>query len=122
MVASLGAVAERLAADAGVTRENVLGLSVNLQAIVDREAGTVFAYPATPGWSSVWDDLPLRDLLERQLPWRPVVVEDTVRALGTAESQLGGRELTEDFVFAIADVGIGASLVMGGPPRGSVAA
>lgn len=114
LVASLGALAERAVADAGVAPENVLGLGVNLQAIVDRQAGTAFAYPATPGWSSVWDDLPLRDLLERRLPWRPVVVEDTVRALGTAESQLGGRELNEDFVFVIADTGIGASLVMDG--------
>ncbi len=107
---------ERAIANAGVPDDEILGVGVGVRAIIDPVSGVISAGPETPRWSPVWADFDLRHLLAEALPWSNLVVDDTVRALASAERRYGDARGTTDFVYLLADSGIGATLMIDGRP------
>jgi N-acetylglucosamine repressor len=110
---------DRTIREAGITRDAVHGVGVGLRGIVDSSAGVVYGWPNTPAWSDAWNNFPIRAALAERLPWRQIVIEDTVRAIGIAEAAYGhGAEAGagQDFVYVLAGTGIGAALMIGGSP------
>ena len=103
-------------ADAGVSREQVLGVGVGVRAIIDPVSGVISAGPETPAWSPIWVDFDLRNQLAQALPWPRIVIDDTVRALAAAERRYGSARGTDDFVYLLADSGIGAAIMIDGRP------
>ena len=116
IVAHLVALVDAALADAEVVSEQILGAGVGVRAIVDPVSGIVSAGPETPSWSPLWSDFDLRTELALALPWQRLVVDDTVRALAAAERRLGAAAGFDDFVYLLADSGIGATLMIGGHP------
>lgn len=103
-------------AAAGIVSERVLGLGVGLRAVVDPIRGVITAGPETPGWSPAWMDFAILDELARVLPWEEIQIDDTVRALGIAERRYGQGVDETDFVYVLADTGIGAAIMIGDRP------
>ena len=116
IVDQLVALVDRAIVDAGVPKSEVLGIGVGVRAIVDSVSGVISAGPETPTWSPIWVDFDLRNLLADALPWRNLVIDDTVRALAAAERRYGAARGIDDFVYVLADSGIGATLMIDGHP------
>lgn len=92
-----------------------VGLGFGLQAIVNPATGVIFSWTETPELAMTWKDIPLRDLLATRLPYPIIRVDDIMRSMGTAEAQYGHNQVQdEDFVFALADAGIGLALMING--------
>jgi len=107
---------DRIIREAGLTRSAVMGVGLALRAIVDSTAGIVYGWPNTPAWSAAWTDFAVRDALAARLPWSHIAVDDTVRTLGVAEAMYGHGIQQQDFVFVLADTGIGMAIMLGGVP------
>lgn len=107
---------DRIIHEAGLTRSAVMGVGLALRAIVDSTAGIVYGWPNTPAWSAAWTDFAVRDALAARLPWPHIAVDDTVRTLGVAEALYGHGIRQQNFVFVLADTGIGMAIMLGGAP------
>ncbi len=116
IVAYLVALVEAALTDADVVPDQVLGAGVGVRAIVDPVSGVISAGPETPSWSPLWSDFDLRAELAGALPWPRMVIDDTVRALAAAERRYGHAAGFDDFVYLLADSGIGAALLIDGRP------
>lgn len=116
IITRLGALIDTAVADAAVPRSQILGVGVGVRAIVDPVSGVITAGPETPTWSPLWADFDLRDQLAHALPWSRVVIDDTVRALAAAERRYGNAAGYDDFVYLLADSGIGATVMIDGHP------
>lgn len=101
---------------ANVLLDQVLGVGVGVRAIIDPVSGVIASGPETPHWSPVWVDFDLRQELSTAFPGKALVIDDTVRALAAAEHHLGDARGIGDFVFVLADSGIGAALMIEGRP------
>jgi len=112
----LVSLVDRALADAGISQQQVLGAGAGVRAIIDPVSGVISAGPETPSWSPLWSDFDLRAELARALPWRRVVIDDTVRALAAAERRYGNATGFGDFVYLLADSGIGAAFIIDGRP------
>lgn len=106
----------RVVAVSCVPAASVLGLGVAFRAIVDSARGMITRGPEAPWWTSSWNDLAVRGLLAERLPWERIAIEDTVRVLGIAEARYGAGAHEGDFVYVIADTGIGAALMINAKP------
>jgi predicted NBD/HSP70 family sugar kinase len=96
--------------------EAVIGIGVGVRAIVDPTSGIVSGWPDTPAWSAAIPSFAVRDKLAAHFPARQLVVDDTVRALAVTEARYGLGRKESDFVFVLADSGIGATIMIGGRP------
>jgi predicted NBD/HSP70 family sugar kinase len=107
---------DRLIAASGVTREQVLGLGIGLYAVVDPVAGVVVDWSEHPGWSGWWRDFGLRQALADRFACQTVVVDDAVRMRAVAEAVVRRESPVSDFLFVLADSGIGAAFFTRGQP------
>jgi predicted NBD/HSP70 family sugar kinase len=101
---------------ASISSSDILGLGVGLRAVVDPITGVIAGGPETPKWSAAWIDFAIRDELSSAFPWELIAVDDTVRALGVAEGRYGRGVGEHDFVYVLADSGIGAAIMIDGRP------
>ena len=101
-------------AAAGVDERAVAGLGVGLRALVDPVAGAVFAGPETHAWADPQTGFRLLDRLRTRLPALQIAIDDTVRALGLAEAHYGQGVHQRDFVYVLADRGLGMALMIEG--------
>lgn len=116
ILANLEQLIDRIIAEAGLSRSAVMGVGIALRAIVDSTTGVVYGWPNTPAWSAAWTDFAVRDALVARLPWKHIAVDDTVRTLGVAEARYGHGFQQQDFVFVLADSGLGMAIMLGGAP------
>ncbi|MFL5806404.1 MAG: ROK family transcriptional regulator [Roseiflexaceae bacterium] len=116
ILANLEQLIDRVIGEAGLSRSVVMGLGIALRAIVDSTTGIVYGWPNTPAWSAAWTDFAVRDALAARLPWTHIAVDDTVRTLGVAEALYGHGIQQQDFVFVLADSGLGMAIMLGGAP------
>lgn len=113
---SMQELVEQILGETGIDPAAVLGLGVGLRAIVDPVTGIISAGPEAPSWSPSWTNFAIRDELSALMPRRMIVVDDIVRARAVAERRLGNSVRGDDFVFVLADSGIGAALMINGKP------
>jgi glucokinase-like ROK family protein len=103
-------------AEAGVSRERLVGVGVGASGLVDPRNGVNVLAP-----NLNWRDLPLRDILAHRLEL-PVVVDNNVRAMALGEAMFGAGQDVNTLAFVYARVGVGAGFVVGGSLyRGSLA-
>jgi glucokinase len=104
-------------ASCGLSPCEVMGIGVGLRGSVDPAAGVVYSWTETPELTSTWKDFAVRDTLAKRWSYPHIIVDDIVRTLGIAEVQYGhnqGRQ--DDFVYALADSGVGVAVMMKGAP------
>ena len=104
-------------ASSGLPSSAILGIGVSLWASVDPSSGVVTSWTETPALSATLKDFAICAALQAAWQSPHIVVDDIVRNLGIAEVQYGHRQgNNEDFLFALADTGIGLAIMLGGAP------
>jgi predicted NBD/HSP70 family sugar kinase len=95
----------------------LMGIGIGLWASVDPSTGTVSSWTETPTLSAALKDFPIRQALHSRINFPYIIVDDIVRNLGIAEVQYGLQQRSEeDFLYILADTGIGLAIMMKGVP------
>jgi predicted NBD/HSP70 family sugar kinase len=96
----------------GIPKGSIKGIGIGQSAVIDTERGIVVSVPR-PGQLLEWKNVPLRALLEKEFGI-PCTLQDSVRAIATAERYFGlGRDL-KDFIYIDAGMGFGAGIFIDG--------
>lgn len=93
----------------GSSAKNLLAIAVGAPGITDVRSGRVLSAPNL----SMWQDVPLRDIL-RDKTGLPVTVENDVNLAALGESFCGVAKDFRDFVFLAVGTGVGAGIVING--------
>lgn len=106
--AVLGVVAEAISELGEAASGDVVGVGLGVAGPVDAQMATVFFAPNL-GWSQV----PVRDILERQVSM-PVVVENDGNTAAWGEFRFGAGADVDELVMVTVGTGIGGGIVIGG--------
>ncbi|GAB3836047.1 ROK family protein [Kribbella italica] len=111
-IAALAALARRAISAVHASGRDVLGLTVGVPALVDRDGTVVLA--AGLGWR----DVPLRQDLVTALgrPAFPVMVDNDANLGALAEHRYGAFAGTADLIQLSGDTGVGAGVISDGRP------
>jgi predicted NBD/HSP70 family sugar kinase len=111
-IAALAALARRAISAVHASGRDVLGLTVGVPALVDRDGTVVLA--AGLGWR----DVPLRADLVAALgrPAFPVLVDNDANLGALAEHRYGAYSGTADLIQLSGDTGVGAGVICDGRP------
>jgi predicted NBD/HSP70 family sugar kinase len=116
IISELKGVIERAIQVSKVSSSRIAGVGLALSDMVDPVTRTSYGWPDTPGWSAAWTDFPVGEALEAVLPFSHILVDDIVRTLGLAEARYGQGRHEDDFIFVLADHGIGMAILLDGRP------
>jgi predicted NBD/HSP70 family sugar kinase len=106
--------------EADISPKELLGLGVGVRGIADTRTGTVVDWPNTPEWADAWRGWKLGHALVERLGIMPVVVEDSVRAMGVTAYRNGSARGRQNLLYVYLGEGIGSCLIADGKPyRGS---
>lgn len=86
----------------------LLGMGISLTGLVDVASGTGIFSPNL-GWRNV----PVRQLLSAKFDV-PIFVDNDANAAALAERYMGAAQSVDNFVYVVANVGIGVGIVLGG--------
>ncbi len=86
----------------------LLGVGVTVPGLVDTSSGVLVFEP-----NMGWRDVPLRDRLASKLHV-PAFIDNDANAAALAERYFGAAQDVEDFAYIVANIGLGAGLVVGG--------
>lgn len=103
----MGAAVSQLTKRHGVPMKKVLEVCAGAPGITDVLAGRVLSAPNLGGWR----DVPLRDLLQRELRI-PVTIENDVNLGALGEGWKGAAAGVSNFVFLAIGTGVGAGIVV----------
>jgi predicted NBD/HSP70 family sugar kinase len=102
---------ERLASEIP-SPARVCGVGVSIPGSVDSSSGRIGVAP-----NLGWEDVPLGDLLDEVLPpGVPAVIGNDADLAVLAEHQRGNARGSDDVVFLIGRIGIGAGIIVNGAP------
>src|SRR5439155_2367474 len=90
-----------------------IGFGIAASGVIDIKRGTVLHYDMLP--HAV--DLPLRELISRQVDGLPCVMENNIRAMTLAEWVAGAAKGLNTFICMAVRSGVGAGLVLNGRMR-----
>ncbi|MGB8988764.1 MAG: ROK family transcriptional regulator [Candidatus Sulfotelmatobacter sp.] len=93
-------------------REAFKGIGIGHSGVIDVTKGLVLSFPR-PGQMAEWKNVPLRDIVEREFGV-PCLLEDSVRAIATAEKYFGLGAGLNDFIYVDVGMGIGAAIFLDG--------
>lgn len=100
---------EKLIETAGVKRQTILGIGISAPGPLDARQGVLVAPPNFPGWNS----FPLRQIIQEKTGFTTFLDKDANSA-ALAEKWFGvGRNL-DNFVFILAEDGVGGGVVVNG--------
>jgi glucokinase len=91
------------------SRASLLSIAVGAPGVTDTDRGIVIATSYLMGWR----DVPLRDLLERELGI-PAFIDNDVNMAAFGEACSGAAKGVENFVFLAIGTGVGAGIVLNG--------
>lgn len=98
--------------DCGLPRQAIRGIGMGHSGIIDSENGVVVSFPR-PGQMAEWKNVPLREMLKEEFGLASLV-EDSVRAIASAEQRFGLGRKAHDFVYIDVGMGIGAGIILNG--------
>ena len=107
MTEAVGGALDRMLSEHGLTREEVLGIGVTLPGLVQGPVGLTVFVPNL-AWST--DDL---DKL-RERVGIPLVIDNPLKAIATAELWLGRGRYTSSLVTVNLGTGVGAAIALDG--------
>ncbi len=101
--------ARAVLAGSGVSSSQVQGVGIGAPGPLDPTRGIVFDPPNLPGWSEV----PLAEMLSRQLRTR-IQVENDANAAAVGEWWVGAGVGIRDLIYITVGTGIGGGIILGG--------
>jgi glucokinase len=93
----------------GHSGDKLVGIGVGVPGLIFLEKGIIAKAPNLPGW----EDIPLRDLLERDLKC-PVILENDANAAALGEVWIGAGHDVDDLVLLTLGTGIGGGIISKG--------
>ncbi len=109
VVATLVDMSREVMARTSVNPADVAGVGVSCGGPLDTETGVVYAPPNLPGW----DEVPLKEWLERALSL-PAFVENDANASALAEWSFGAGRGFRHMVYMTMSTGIGGGIILDG--------
>lgn len=88
------------------------GIGIGHSGVIDVSKGLVLSFPR-PGQMAEWKNIPLRDIFQQEFGV-PCLLEDSVRAIATAEKHFGQGNGLDDFIYVDVGMGIGAAIFLDG--------
>lgn len=107
-VGTIGSAIAEVTARNNVPAERLLGVGLVMPGVVNPRTGT-----AVTSYFLGWADLPIRDILERQLGL-PVFIDNDANGMALAEALYGAGQGVSDLLAVTVGVGIGAGVVVAG--------
>lgn len=107
-VAAIRQCLQTVVSKQAVPMEKILGAGVVMPGVVDPSSGT-----AVDSYFLGWANVPIRDILERELDM-PVYVDNDANAMALAETLHGAGHGAHDVLALTVGVGIGAGVIIGG--------
>ncbi len=98
--------------ESGLDPRSIRGIGMGHSGVIDVEKGLVLSFPR-PGQMQQWKDVPLQKMLEDEFGI-PCLLEDSARAVATAEKHFGAGEHLKDFLYIDVGMGIGAAIFIDG--------
>jgi predicted NBD/HSP70 family sugar kinase len=98
--------------DSRIPRTAFRGIGIGHSGVIDVSKGLVLSYPR-PGQMAEWKNVPLREIMQREFGV-PCLLEDSVRAIATAEKYFGQGAGLDDFIYVDVGMGIGAAIFLDG--------
>jgi predicted NBD/HSP70 family sugar kinase len=108
---TMGAIREAVEKSV-VPKGSIRGIGIGHSGVIDTERGIVLSVPR-PGQLLEWKNVPLRALVEKEFGI-PCRLEDTVRAIATAERHFGLGRTLNDFIYIDAGMGFCAGIFIDG--------
>jgi glucokinase len=108
-VARMAGDLRALLAEAGLRPEDLGAVGISVPGPFDPDSGTVLRPPNLDGW----DEVPLRDWLEKALGV-PVHLDNDANAAALAEWRFGAGQGTRHLVYLTMSTGVGAGLILDG--------
>ncbi len=103
---------DRLLAEAGLGREDVIGVGVALSGPIDHARGAVHDTAILPGWAG----LEVGAELSRRIGGLPIHLDNDANLGALAEVTLGAGRDVRDALYVMVSSGIGAGLIIDGRP------
>lgn len=100
---------ETLIANSGVQRQTILGIGISAPGPLDARQGVLVAPPNFPGWNS----FPLRQIIQEKTGFTTFLDKDANSA-ALAEKWFGAGRNLDNFVFILAEDGVGGGVVVNG--------
>lgn len=100
---------QSLITEAGVERENILGIGICTPGPLDATQGVLISPPNFPGWPST----PLKKIVHEATGF-PTFLDNDANAAALAEKWFGGGREWDHFVYILIEDGIGGGLVING--------
>jgi glucokinase len=98
-----------LLADQGAELSNIMRMGVSCGGPLDRVRGIIQSPPNL----STWDDVPMKDILERKFQAQ-CLIENDANAGAVAEHRFGAGEGCQNMVFLTMGTGLGAGIITDG--------
>lgn len=96
-------------AEAGVKASRIGGIGLGAPGVLSPEMGVVFTSPNLPGWQ----DVPLRDIVAREMGL-PVWLINDAKAAALGELSFGAARGARNFIYVTISTGIGGGIVIDG--------
>ncbi len=100
---------DSLVSDVHNQGQEVIGVGISAPGPLDSGRGILVSPPAFPGWRQI----PIRDLVENRIGVATFLDNDA-NACALAEKWLGGGRGMSNFVYILADTGVGSGVVIDG--------
>jgi len=98
----------------GIQAAELIALGVGVAGIVNTRTGVVLDWPSTPEWTEGWRGLNVPQQVVARLGVKPVIVDDSVRAMGTVARRFGPAQGVENFLYVFLGNGIGSAIFADG--------
>jgi len=94
---------------ANVPRDKIIGIGISAPGPLNSKEGVFTFVPNFPGWN----DVPLRDIVEEKIGISAILDNDA-SASALAEKWFGAAKGMDNFVYILADAGVGGGIVIDG--------
>jgi predicted NBD/HSP70 family sugar kinase len=94
--------------DSRIPAAAIKGIGMGHSGVIDASKGLVLSFPR-PGQMAEWKNIPLKQILEHEFGI-PCLLEDSVRAIATAEKYFGLGTGLNDFIYIDVGMGVGAAI------------
>jgi len=101
--------ASRVLKQASITARELSAIGVGIAGLSNPETGILFTSPNLPGWR----DIPLRDIIQRELGKKTFLINDA-NAAALGELYFGAAKGARNFIYVTISTGIGGGIIIDG--------
>ncbi len=102
-------IVEDLIKESGINQKELIGIGICAPGPLNVKSGMLLSPPNFPGWPS----MPIRQIFEDRFHL-PIFLEQDANASALAEKLFGQMREAENFIFLLADGGLGGGVFIGG--------